>query len=184
MHFAPIERPAGIVLRIAYWVAKRRYGKVPTVMKVLYARRPIFLWASLKIANTLPRVKLEPELRLLIGAYASFLNGCMFCRDLAEAEAVKHRIGLDKFKALQAPEQSDAFNARERAALAYVAALLKDKHVPESTFESLRKHFNDVEILDIIWLTAAESYFNALAVPLGIGNDGLRQLAERNSARA
>lgn len=40
MRLDPIERPATIVGKIAYWMTARRLGKVITPMKVIYARFP------------------------------------------------------------------------------------------------------------------------------------------------
>jgi hypothetical protein len=40
MRLAPIENPKDIVGKIAYWMTKRRLGKVITPMKVIYARLP------------------------------------------------------------------------------------------------------------------------------------------------
>src|SRR6185369_1619682 len=44
----PIERPANLFTRFAYWMMKRQLGKVMTPAKVVYARMP----KSLVLATT------------------------------------------------------------------------------------------------------------------------------------
>ncbi len=40
MRLTEIETPKGLFVRIAYWFIKRKYGKVFTPLKVVYARKP------------------------------------------------------------------------------------------------------------------------------------------------
>jgi hypothetical protein len=37
---APVEKPKGLMLKMAYYFARRQFGKVPTPMKVFYPRMP------------------------------------------------------------------------------------------------------------------------------------------------
>ena len=40
MRLAAIEKPVGLMMRIAFWMTRRQFGKVMTPMKVLYPRVP------------------------------------------------------------------------------------------------------------------------------------------------
>jgi alkylhydroperoxidase family enzyme len=40
--------------------------------------------------------------------------------------------------------------------------------VSDATFASLRKQFNDREIVEITWLNALENYYNLINIPLEI----------------
>ena len=102
MRLEPIEKPRGLLMRIAYWLSRRQLGRVMSPLKVIYARAP-----ARRLAGALDRadametgLSLEPELRLLVTTQSSLLNGCTFCADLHMAQAVQARIGLEKFKAL------------------------------------------------------------------------------------
>ncbi|MFQ6007111.1 MAG: carboxymuconolactone decarboxylase family protein [Woeseia sp.] len=182
MRLEPIDNPKYIMSRIAYWISRRRFGKVITPLKVVYARNPGLMWVSQQIEKTMAaRLSLDESLITLIKTYISMLNGCSFCRDIALAMAVKKRLGLDKFRRLDRFQESGAFTAREKAALSYVEEA-NAREVSDSTFDNLRRHFNEREIVEITWVQAAEGYYNALSVPLEIGSDDLQSLAAESAA--
>ena len=52
----------------------------------------------------------------------------------------------------------------------------------DETFEGLRKHFGEREIVDLTWLNAVGNYYNLMAVPLGIESDGLEEIALRRAS--
>ena len=52
----------------------------------------------------------------------------------------------------------DRFSAAERAALAYAEAMTEDVHVDDGTFEALRDHVSEREVVEIMRLCATESY--------------------------
>jgi alkylhydroperoxidase family enzyme len=92
---------------------------------------------------------------------------------------------LEKLDALSEYATSPLFTSAERAALAYVEAVTRELHVKDAVFEELRRHFDEREIVEITWLTALESYYNRLAIPLGLESDGLCEIAtQRLAARA
>ena len=89
---------------------------------------------------------------------------------------------LDKFDALPEYRTSPLFSERERAALDYVDEATRNKRVSDATFDALRPHFNDREIVELTWLNALENYYNLINLPLGIGSDGLCAIAQRRAA--
>jgi AhpD family alkylhydroperoxidase len=178
MRLAPIEKPRNPLLRIGYWLSRRQLGKVPSVLEVFYARAPRLALLGRRVVRTLERdLSLEPELRHLMMAQASLLNGCGFCADLHRAQLVRERIGTAKFEALAEFRGSPAFSDRERAALAYAEQVTRTRDVSDATFQELGKHFSEREIVEVVWVTALGNYFNLIAVPLGLESDGLAELA-------
>lgn len=178
MRLEPIENPRGLLLKIAYWMSKRRFGKVLMPLKVVYARNPGLMWASNQIEKTMEgRLSLDATLTTLIKVYLSMLNGCAFCKDIALAQAVQKRLGTEKFRDLERFRESAAFTDREKAALAFVEEA-NAKRVTDSTFSILKRHFDETEIVEITWVQAAETYYNAMSIPLAIESDGLQSLAE------
>src|SRR5262245_514071 len=116
MRLEPIEKPKGLLMRLAYWLSRRQLGKVMSSMKVIYARSPAVAWPGLWIVRAMEsQLALEPELKLLITTQSSMLNGCTFCADLHMAQAIQKHIGLEKFKALPECATSPLFSERERA---------------------------------------------------------------------
>ena len=177
MRLNPIEKPKNWMLKIGYRMMQKQFGKVLTPLKIIYARKPSLMFVAQKIDKTSSKLSLEPTLRLLVQTFASMTNGCHFCHDFRQTQAIKKKLGTEKFIALVNYQTSDLFSARERAALAYVEATIKEKHVSDKVFAELKKHFTDVEIVELTWINAAESYYNSLMIPLGIESDHLRDLA-------
>ena len=179
MRLAPIERPSNLLVRIAYWVSKRQLGAVMTPMKVIYARVPRLLRTTLSLVRAGESLSLDPALKLLIATQSSLLNGCGFCADLHKAQAVQAKLGRERFRDLLDFAQSPHFSEPERAALAYTEEVTRQRKVSDATFERLRAHFDEREIVELTWLNAVGNYFNLMAVPLELESDGLEELALR-----
>ncbi|MDA4111297.1 MAG: carboxymuconolactone decarboxylase family protein [Thaumarchaeota archaeon] len=178
MRLEPIEKPKGIMMRFAHWGTRRQLGKVMTPIKIVTARIP----GSIKLTNEIVKfemkgIKLEPELHYMVISLASKINGCDFCIDLARAMAIREHLGMEKFDALLDYKNSSLFSDRERAALAYVEEITRNRRVSDATFENLRKYFNEQEIVEITWLNALENYYNLINIPLEIGSDGFCAIA-------
>jgi len=98
--------------------------------------------------------------------------------DIARAMAIREELGMEKLNALSEYRTSPLFSERERAALAYVEEATRNKRVSDTTFEALRKHFNEREIVEITWLNAVENYYNLINLPLEIESDGFCAIAQ------
>jgi alkylhydroperoxidase family enzyme len=183
MRLEPIDKPKGLMMRIAYWMSRRQLGKVITPMKVVYPRIPGALRLSYEISKfEMQGIRLEPMLKFMVVTLAAQINGCGFCLDIARAMAVREHLGMDKFNALLDYQTSPLFSARERAALAYAEEATRHKRVSDATFETLRRHFNEREIVEITWLNAVENYYNLINLPLEIESDGLCAIAQSRTA--
>jgi len=184
MRIAPIEKPKGLLTRIAYWMSRRQLGKVMTPLKVVFARIPGTIFHEYALVRILEgnKLKLDPMLRLLVQHHVARLNGCGFCVDIGRAAAVQHRVDLGKIDAVSEYRGNPLFTERERAALAYVEEATRNKRVADATFEALRRHCDDREIVEITWLCAVENYFNLVNLPLEIESDGLCAIATRRRA--
>lgn len=100
----------------------------------------------------------------MIKIAAATENGCVFCQDIALAQALKGKLGTEKFPALVTKDEhrESAFTEKERAVRAVI-----------------RKHFGETEVIEIFALNAFEQFYNALTIPLRIESDELQKLAER-----
>ena len=183
MRLEPIEKPKGLMLRLAYRSSIRRLGKVMSPMKVVYARIPGVLRASYELAKYEEKgISLDPVLKLMVKSLTAQINQCGFCMDISEAFAVKGKIGLEKLHALAEYNTNPLFSDRERAALAYAEEATRNKRVRDETFEALRKHFSEQEIVEITWVNALENYYNLINLPLGLESDGLCAIAQTRTA--
>jgi AhpD family alkylhydroperoxidase len=182
MRLDTIENPSNPLMKIAYWFSKKQFGKIMTPLKVIYARKFPLLQFSMKIAKFEEKQNsLAPDLRLLIKIAAAAENGCSFCQDIALAQAVKGKIGTEKFIALVSGdrEKQSAFTEKERAVLNVIWQYAAERKVSDENFADLKKHFSETQIIEILALNAFEQFYNALTIPLEIESDGLQKLAEK-----
>ena len=185
MRLEPIEKPKGFMVRMAYWGTRRQFGKVMTPVSVTLARMP----GLAKVMGAIGKVehkglRLDKEVTLLVAAQAAQINGCDFCLDLARWMALREQVGMEKVDALPSCRTSPLFSARERAALAYGEEITRIRKVSDTTFEELRKHFSERDIVEITFVNATENYYNLMNIPLGIGSDGLCAIAQAKPNRS
>lgn len=65
MRLKALEKPENIFVKIAFWLSKKKFGKVITPLKVIYARQPKLMFLANKIYQFQEKdVSLEPGLRL------------------------------------------------------------------------------------------------------------------------
>lgn len=173
MRLQPIEKPKGLGMRFAYFMTRRRLGKVLTPMKVVTARMPGSLRMTYEIQRyELTGVRLDPTLHYLVATFTSWINGCSFCQDLGRAMAMREHLPMEAFAALPEYRTSPLFTASQKAALAYVEEATRYKRVSDATFASLCEHFEAWQIAEITWLNALENYYNLINLPLEIDSDG------------
>lgn len=102
----------------------------------------------------------------MIKLRVSQINGCAYCIDMhwkdarAAGESEQRLYGLDAWR--EAPYYSD----RECAALEWTEALtnITDGHAPDTTFDAVRAHFTDKELVDLTWAVAAINAWNRIAI--------------------
>jgi len=174
MHLEPIEYPKGLIARIAYWLTRRKFGKVITPLKVAYARVP----ASFRLAQALNRFQergltIPLDLYTLLHAYVSHRNGCAFCLDLVLAHRAHAGLPLDRLNDLDTLPAHAGLPPAERAALAFAQEATQHKHVSDETMAELKTHYCERHIAEIAFVVAIANYYNTLNGALGIGSDGL-----------
>jgi alkylhydroperoxidase family enzyme len=174
----PITAPTGLMARLLYAIARRRYGAVPIAFCVVYARAPwLFALGACALGLMRVAVSLPTSLCMLVQAGVASAAGCTFCHDLQLAEAMRERLPPAVFAALADPLSAAELTARQGAALAYARELGRLGQPSDATMAALVEHFSEREVVEIVWVGAVERYFNALALPLRLGHDGLADRA-------
>jgi hypothetical protein len=127
---APIEKPNGLMMKLAYYFTRRQFGKVLTSLKVHSSRLPpAFGLFYTKIGRLDKKLSLPAETALLIREQVARINVCLFCIDMGRAFAIKASMNQAKFDALEEYRTSPLFTDAERAALDYVTELTRNKKV-------------------------------------------------------
>jgi AhpD family alkylhydroperoxidase len=182
MRIPPVEKPRSLIVRIAYWLTKRQFGKTPTAFQVIYGNAPHLARNAHAIGQTMEKkLSLDPALKLLVTTQSSLINGCSFCADLHRAQAIQAKLGPERFRDLLDFRTSPHFSERERAALAFTEEVTRDRKASDATFEALRCHFDDRQIVELAWLNGIGNFFNFQAVALALESDGLAELAAQHA---
>ena len=180
-YLPPIEQPQGLIQKIVYSMSKKRFGKVPTPVKVVYSRMPTgFGMFVAKIAKLDKQLTLPAETAFLIREQVAHINVCEFCMDIGRYFVVKASMNEAKFDALVDYRTSPLFNEAERAALDYATELTRDKTVSEETFGRVRRHYSERAICEIVWLVASEHFYNMTNIGLNIHSDMLCDIARKH----
>src|SRR5689334_19291081 len=149
----PIEKPKGLMMKLAYRFTRRQFGKVLTPLKVHSARLPAaFGLFYSKIAKLDKKLELSPETALLIREQVARVNVCLFCMDIGRAFTIKASMNQAKFDALDQYRTSTLFTDAERAALDYATELTKNTEINPQTFARLKEHYSERQICEIVWL--------------------------------
>ncbi|HUH64653.1 MAG TPA: carboxymuconolactone decarboxylase family protein, partial [Terracidiphilus sp.] len=176
----PIEKPQQQMIRIAYAMAKRQFGKVLTPLKVVYARMPAAfgLFAS-RISKLDKKLILPVETAFLIREQVARINVCEFCMDIGRFFAIKTGLNEAKFDALGDYATRPLFSDAERALLDYVTELTRTKSVAPATFARMAKHYSERAICEVVWLIASEHFYNLTNIGLNIHSDMLCDLSRK-----
>jgi alkylhydroperoxidase family enzyme len=176
----PIEKPMGLIMKVAYYFTRRQFGKVLTPLKVHSARLPpAFGLFYAKIGKLDKKLTLPPEIVLLIREEVARINVCLFCMDIARSVVIQGTMNEAKFDALEQYRTSSLFNDAERAALDYVTELTKDKKVNPDTFARMSGYYSEREICEIVWLVASEHLYNMTNIGLNIHSDMLCDISRK-----
>jgi len=104
----------------------------------------------------------------LVKMRASQINGCAYCIDMhtkdarAEGETEQRLYGLDAWR------ETPYYNDRERAALEWTEAVtnVKEGHVPDEVYESVRQQFSESELADLTLAVATINSWNRISIAL------------------
>src|SRR5690349_3377749 len=176
----PIEKPKGLMMKLAYYFTRRQFGKVLTPLKVHSARLPTaFGLFYSKIGNLDKKLLLPREMVMLIREQVARLNVCLFCIDIGRSFTIKASMNQAKFDALEQYRTSPLFTDAERAALDYVTELTKDKKVDPATFKRMSGFYSERQICEIVWLVASEHLYNMTNIGLNIHSDMLCDISRK-----
>jgi len=172
----PIEKPRGLMLKLAYFFTRKQFGKVHS------ARLPIgFGQFYAKIGQLDKKLQVPPETIMLIREQVARSNVCLFCIDIGRAFTIKASMNQAKFDALEQYRSSPLFTDAERAALDYVTELTKEKKVDPDTFSRMSRHYSERQICEIVWLVASEHVYNMTNIGLNIHSDMLCDIARKRN---
>jgi len=127
---------------------------------------PDALKAMLGLEKYVAGSGLERPLYELVKTRASQINGCAYCLDMHTKDARKAGETEQRLYALNAWRETPFYTERERAALEWTETLtlISENDVPDSLYDSVRKHFDEKEMVALTMAIIAINGWNRLAI--------------------
>jgi len=129
---------------------------------------PKTLQPMLALQQYVDTTGLGSQLLHLVQMRASQINGCAYCIDMHTKDARAEGETEQRLYALDAWRETPFYNQRERAALEWTEAVtnVKEGHVPDEVYESVRKQFSQSELADLTLAVAVINSWNRLSIAL------------------
>ena len=172
---APVPpKQAGLLTRVMYRVARRRFGEVPEPFTVA-AHHPRLL-----IANAVHEMlldsgskKLPKNVRELAVLWTARTVGCSWCVDFGSMLQRLDGLDVDRLKEIDSYATSPRYTDDERAAIAYANAMTTDPHtVTDEQVEDLRTRFGDDGVIELTYQIGVENMRARMYSALGITEQG------------
>jgi len=118
------------------------------------------------VEDYIQKCGLERGLIELVKMRASQINGCAFCLDMHSKDARRNGETEQRLYLLDAWRESPIYTPRERAALAWTEAVTRiaETHAPDDVYDELRRHFSEVETVNLTTLVGLINMWNRLAI--------------------
>jgi AhpD family alkylhydroperoxidase len=118
----------------------------------IYAHRPPLAQKYLEFGRALREERLLPDRLIeLVRLRIAFWNQCRSCMAARYEEAIVDGVDEALVCSLERPEEAEDLTEAERAAIAYGDLMATNHHaIDDSTFERLREHFTEPEIVELM----------------------------------
>ena len=109
---------------------------------------------------------LERSLYELVKTRASQINGCAYCLDMHTKDARKAGETEQRLYTLSAWRETPFYTERERVALEWTEALtlISENDIPDSLYDSVRKRFDEKELVALTMAIVANNGWNRFAI--------------------
>ena len=144
-------------------LSERVLGFVPNSQRIM-AHKPELLRAFAQMVGAVyapANSDLPADLKSMIAYASSLTAGCMYC--VAHTSSSTGRAGVDddKIAAVWEFETSDKFTEAEKSALRFAqAASAVPNMATDADFADLRKHFSEVQIVEIVSVISLFGFLN------------------------
>ena len=180
---SPIEKPRGLMMKLAYYFTRRQFGKVLTPLKVHSARLPAAFGLFYSKIGQLDKKLLPPE------TSCSSANRCAHQRlpFLHGYWPVVHDQSVNEPSQIRCagpiPHERSLHRCRARG-IGLCDGVDQGKKVNPETFARLSRHYSEREICEIVWLVASEHLYNMTNIGLNIHSDMLCDIRRKRQQRA
>ena len=139
----------------------------------IYAQRPELAVKFLEFGRTLREERLLPDRLLeLVRLRVAFWNQCRSCMAVRYEEGLEDGLTEALVCSLERPQEAEDLSDAERSAIRY-ADLMATNHlaITDETFDDLREHFSDPEIVELCMNVALFVGFGRMGSALHMVDD-------------
>ncbi len=139
----------------------------------IYAQRPEIAVKYLELGRALREDRLLPDrLVELVRLRVAFWNQCRSCMAIRYEEALDDGVTEGLVCSLERPQEADDLSGAERAAIAFGDLMATDHlAITDETFDGLREHFSEPEIVELCMNVALFVGFGRLGAALHMVDD-------------
>lgn len=169
-----VERPKGLIPRLAAAYGRRRFGRdVQPVQAASHHSGVLVAGGLIETAAERGWKKLDPHLALLAIQASAGVIGCSWCTDFGYYANLQHGQDPRKVRDVPAWRGSSAYTEEERAVLEYAeAATVTPAAVSEDLVGRLHDLFSEEQIVELAAWVALENYRSRFNAGLGLQSQG------------
>lgn len=166
----PIDLHAELAERFAFF--EKTLGFVPNSLLTMQ-RKPKLVDAFIQFSAAVyaPDGEVDLGFKRLVAHVASSAAGCQYCKAHTAVSAKRHGIPVEKLEAVWNYRDSEHYSEAERVALDFaLAAASQPNDVTDELFQSLKSHWSESAIVEMLAVIGLFGFFNrwndSLATPL------------------
>jgi AhpD family alkylhydroperoxidase len=165
---------AGLLIKLSYWYAKRRFGEVPEPFAVLANHRKLFMaYATAETMAGKASTVLPANVLALAVYRVAWTIGCSWCVDFGAMLARLNGLDLDRLKEIGDYATSPMYSDDERAAIAFADAMTATPtEATDEQVADLERRFGRDGVVELTFQIALENLRSRMNSALGITEQG------------
>ena len=177
MRVPPVTRP-GPLGRVAYAVARRRYGQVPQPLTA-WAHSPRLMLGTIRFEASVARWhELDRTCRGLAVLRAAQVIGCPWCIDFGSFLSADDGVTAEQLRDLHRWRDSDAFTPEQRLCLDYAEAASRTPlEVTDELVAELVASLGEPAVVELAMMVAVENQRSRFNGGLGLVSQGFSSQA-------
>ena len=169
-----MNRPRTLVVRLAFFLSRRSYGRVITPARVYALDSRLLLAVGLMEEVEARAKQTSGPVKQLARMLVAWRIGCPWCLDFGTKTSEQLGVTDEQLRALPDYEHSPLFSEEERSVLRYADAMTRTPvRVPDALFEALKARYTDRQILEITAAIAWENFHARVNHALDLEAEGV-----------
>lgn len=169
---APVTEP-GLLTRIAYRTARRRFGQVPEPLTIWAHHRGVMLGVAGFEESVKRWNKLDKTCKSLAVLRSAQVIGCPWCIDFGSFLSPHSGVTQEQLRDLHRWRESDAFTSEQRLCLEYSEAASRTPlEVTDELVAQLNDALGEAAVVELAMMVAVENQRSRFNGGLGLVSQG------------